>query len=227
MQGQNDLAINLLDLFKPSSYKEFKEGFFINKPKMRGYYFIFKNIRKPKFCLLLNTNKDFVYPSNMTKIDEFVYIVFNVSTLEEFLENLTDKYFLPLMDIIDNEIEKKNERNLPYGYYLDENGELKIDLRKANEVRKIYDLYLEVKSAREVASQMNTNFSKIREILHNNEEYMQMREKIVPLSKLREVGELLAGNVKGGAVAKRSLEDEIREIRQKRKQSKRSLQQMQ
>ena len=50
MQEQNDLAINLMNLFEPKSYKEFGEGFFVNKPEMSGYYFTFKNMRKPKIC---------------------------------------------------------------------------------------------------------------------------------------------------------------------------------
>ena len=45
-----------------------------------------------------------------------------------------------------------------------------------------------------------------------------MKDKIVSLSKLKEVAELMAENVRGGTVAKRSLEDEIKEVRQRRKQ---------
>ena len=218
MQEKNKLAINLMNLFEPSSYKEFSEGFFVNKPKMRGYYYIFKEINKPKFCLIINTNPNFIYPSNMVKINDYVFIVFSANSLEEFLETFTDKNFTTLMEIIDSEMEKKNTRNLPYGYYLDENGELKVDLKQASEVRRIYNLYLESKNIREVASIMKTNFSDIRDILHDAEEYMQMRDKIVSLSKLREVAELMAQNVRGGTVAKRSLEDELREVRQRRKQ---------
>lgn len=218
MQEKNKLAINLLNLFDPSSYKEFSEGFFVNKPKMRGYYYIFKEINKPKFCLIINTNPDFIYPSNMVKINDYVFIVFSASSLEEFLETFTDKNFTTMMEIIDGELDKKNTRNLPYGYYMDENGELKVDLKQASEVRRIYNLYLESKNIREVASVMKTNFSDIRDILHDAEEYMQMRDKIVSLSKLREVAELMAQNVRGGTVAKRSIEDEIKEVRQRRKQ---------
>lgn len=224
MQDKNVLAENLLNLFDPSSYKEFQEGFFVNKPKMHGYYYIFKNINKPKFCLIVNTNADFVYPSNMSEINDYVFIVFSAKSLEDFVETLPDKNFSILMDVIDNKMKKKNDRNLPYGYYLDENGELKIDLKKANEVKRIYDLYLDSKNVREVASVMRTNFSDIREILHDCEEYMQMRDKIVPISKLKEVAELLAANVRGGAVAKRSTEDEIKEIRARRKQKQKNLQ---
>lgn len=218
MQTQNDLAVNLLDLFDPSSYKEFSEGFFVNKPKMRGYYYIFKKMNKPKFCLIVNTNSEFVYPSNMSKVNDYVFIVFSANSLEQFLETFTDKNFTTMMEIIDGEMEKKNERNLPYGYYLDENGELKVDLKKASEVRRIYNLYLESKNIREVASVMKTNFSDIRDILHDAPEYMQMKDKIVSLSKLKEVSELMAENVRGGTVAKRSIEDEIKEVRQRRKQ---------
>ena len=219
MQKKNDLAKNLKNLFEPNSYKEFGEGFFVNQPRMTGYYYIFKEISKPKFCLIINTNPDFIYPSNMVRVNDFIFIVFSANSLEQFLETFTDKNFTTLMEIIDSEMEKKNERNLPYGYYLDENGELKVDLKKASEVRRIYNLYLESKNIREVASIMKTNFSDIRDILHDAEEYMQMRDKIVSPSKLREVAGLMAENVRGGTVAKRSIEDEIREVRQRRKQN--------
>lgn len=217
MQKQNDLAINLMNLFEPSSYKEFDKGFFINKPDMTGYYYIFKKITKPKFCLILNTNKEFQYPTEMAKIRDYVYIIFNIESLEQYLEELADKYFPTLLDIMDNEVQKKNERNLPYGYYLDENGELKVDIKKANEVRRIYDMYIDLGSVRDIAADLRTNFSKIREILHDNQEYLNMREKIVSPSKLKKVAELMATNVRGGAQAKRTLEDELADARRRRK----------
>jgi len=216
MQKQNDLAINLLNIFEPSSYKQFDEGFLINKPYMKGYYYIFKNITKPKFCLILNTTPQ-KYPTPMAKIRDYVYIIFNVPSLEEFLENLTDKYFLQLMDTVDNEMQKKNPRNLPYGYYTDENGDVRVDIKKADEVRRIYDMYIELGSVRDIAADLKTNFSHIREILHDNEKYNQMQEKIVSPSKLKKAREIMAGNVRGGAVAKRTLEDELKDARKRRK----------
>ena len=218
MQRQNDLAINLLNLFEPSSYKEFGKGFFANKPNLEGYYYIFKNVTRPKFCLIINTSNE-GYPTMMSKVRDYVFIVFNVPSLEEFLDNLIDKYFVNLMDIIDNEILKKNTRNLPYGYYIDENGELKVDLKAANEVRRIYDMYIDTQSIRGIASKLNTNFSDIREILHDSQEYMQMREKIVSIAKLKQVAELMASNIRGGAVAKRDIEDELKDARRRRKES--------
>lgn len=223
MQKQNDLAINLLNLFDPSSYKEFGEGYFVNQPKMKGFYYIFKKITKPKFCLIVNSS-ELQYPSSMTHINEYVFIIINAQ-FEEFIENLADKYFPLIMDIIEGNMQKKNERNLPYGYYLDENGELKVDFRKAEEVRKIYDLYIESGSVRAVASELRTNFSHIREVLHDNEEYSKMQPTIVPLSKTKEVREMMAGNIRGGAVAKRTLEDEIADARRRRKQKEKMLEQ--
>jgi hypothetical protein len=220
MQKQNDLAENLLNLFNPSSYKEFGKGYFVNKPKMEGYYYIFKRITKPKFCLIVNTSEE-KYPTSMMKVRDYVFIVFNVPSLEEFLQNLTERYFVTLMDVLDNELQKKNTRNLPYGYYTDENGELRVDLKAAAEVRKIYDMYIETQSIRDIAADLRTNFSDIREILHDAEEYMQMRDKIVSLSKLKRVAELMASNVRGGATAKRGIEDELADARRRRKQSAR------
>ena len=150
-----------------------------------------------------------------------------ILNLEEFLENLADKYFAPLMDILDNELQKKNTRNLPYGYYLDENGDLQVDLKAAAEVRKIYDMYIDTQSIRDIAAELKTNFSDIREILHDNQEYMQMKQKIVSSSKLKQVAELMAANIRGGAVAKHDIEDELADARRRRKQSARMKKQIQ
>lgn len=218
MQKQNDLAINLMNLFEPSSYKEFGRGYFVNKPNLEGYYYIFKKITKPKFCLIVNISEE-KYPTSMMKIRDYVFVVFNTPSLEEFLENLTEKYFVTLMDILDNELQKKNTRNLPYGYYTDENGDLKVDLKAAAEVRRIYDMYIDTQSIRDIAAELRTNFSDIREILHDSEEYMKMRDKIVSLSKLKQVAELMASNVRGGAAAKKDLEDELADARRRRKEN--------
>ena len=216
MQKQNDLAINLMNLFEPSSYKEFKRGYFVNKPNLEGYYYIFKKLTKPKFCLVLNTGEE-KYPTSMAKLRDYVFIVFNVPSLEKFLEGLADNYMVQLLNILDSEMEKKNTRNLPHGYYYDENGELKIDLRAAAEVRKIYDMYIDTQSIRDIANELKTNFSDIREILHDSEEYMQMRDKIVSPVKLKQVAELMAANVRGGASAKQDIEDEIANARRRRR----------
>ena len=92
-------------------------------------------------------------------------------------------------------------------------------------MRKIYDLYIESGSVRAVASELRTNFSHIREVLHDNEEYSKMQPTIVPLSKTKEVREMMAGNIRGGAVAKRTLEDEIADARRRRKQKEKMLEQ--
>ena len=119
---------------------------------------------------------------------------------------------------------KKNERNLPYGYYIDENGELRVDIKKADEVRKIYDMYIDLGSVRDIAAELRTNFSRIREILHDSQEYMNMREKIVSPAKLKKVAELMTGNIRGGAQAKRTLEDEVADARRRRKERRKNMQ---
>ena len=222
MQNTNELAINFMNIFNPESYKEFGEGFFTNKPEMSGLYYTFKNMRKPKICLIINLSEH-KYPSVMSKVNDYVFIVFNVSSPEEYFENVVDKYFPEIVEIVDNVIEKKNTRNLPYGYYMDENGEVKVDLKAASEVRKIYDMYIDTKSIRHIAQQLRTNFSDIREILHDNEQYMQMPEKIVSFAKLKEVAGLMAANVRGGAMAKRDLQDEIADVRRRRKEREKAM----
>ena len=219
MQKQNDLANNLMNLFKESSYKEFGEGYFVNQPKMAGYFYIFKKITDPKFCVIVNVS-GVKYPSNMARIKDYVFIIFNVESFDEYKTNFTEKYFPTLLNLVDQNLQKKNERNLPYGYYIDENGDLKIDIRKANEVRRIYDRYIDTESVRTIADEMKSNFSHIRDVLHANEEYMQMQHKIIPIAKLKRVNELLAKNVKG-TFKKTSTRDEIEEIRRRRKEKER------
>ena len=118
-----------------------------------------------------------------------------------------------MLETISQVVDTKDTRNLPYGYYYNEEGELKIDLKKANEVKKIYDRYQETGSVRQIAREMRTNFSHIRDILHDNEEYMQMREKILPITTLKKVNEILAQNVKSNYRAKETIVDRIKNIR--------------
>ena len=224
MQKQNDLAKNLKNIFEPNSYQEFGEGFFVNQPKMTGYYYIFKNITRPSFCLILNTSK-VQYPTNVTKVQDYVFIVFNIESLEEYIQNLGSKYFPILLTRLDENLLKKNPRNLPYGYYTDVNGDVKVDIQKANEVRKIYDMYIDVQSVREIVDALKSNFSHVRDVLASSEEYMQMKDKIVTVSKLKKVAELMSENVKG-RFKKMSTEDEIKELRKRRKQQQKMAQQV-
>lgn len=213
MQRQNDLAINLLNLYNPNSYVEFGEGYFVNQPKMTGYYYIFKNISNPKMCLILNTS-DINYASNQVKIKDYVFIVFNIDSLDSFIKNLSTKYMVTLLGIVDQNIEKKITRNLPYGYYYDPEGDLKIDIKKANEVKRIYNMYIDTGSVREITKSLRTNFSHIQDILHDNEEYINMKEKIVPITMLKQVNEILAQNVKG-RFKKLTVVDRIKQIQKK------------
>lgn len=223
MQKQPDLAKNLENLFKDTAYTEFHEGDFINQPYMTGYFYIFKNITDPRFCIILNNSPKVKYPSNLARIGEYVFIVFNIESLEEYLENMGVKYFPQILSIVDQNLQKKNFRNLPYGYYTDENGDIKIDFKKADEVRRIYNRYIETESVREIADEMRSNFSHVRDILHDNEAYMQMREKILPMTKLKKINELLAANVKG-AFKKHTTADKIKEIRKQRKEKEKMAQ---
>ena len=162
------------------------------------------------------------YLSNSVKIGDYVFIVFNINNIEEYLQTFTENYFPTILTKIDENILKKNPRNLPYGYYTDVDGQVKVDLKKANEVRRIFDMYIDVESVREIVDALHSNFSHVRDVLASNEEYMQMKDKIVPMSKLKKVNELLAQNVKG-TFRKRTTEDEIKEIRQKRKQQRKMM----
>ena len=215
MNRREELGINLINLYNPSSYTEFGEGFFVNNPALTGYYYIFQDLKEPKFCLVLNTS-DIEYKGIYAKIKNFVYIIFNIESLDQFIENLSQEYMPYILGIISENMNKQDTRKLPYGYYYDENGDLKIDLKKANEVREIYDRYLEVGSVRQIAGEQKTNFSKIREILHDSEAYMQMQQKILPVTIIKQVQELVAQNVKG-RFRKETPEDRLKATRTRRK----------
>ena len=221
MQKQPDLAKNLENLFKDTAYTEFGEGEFVNQPKMTVYFYIFKNITKPRFCVIVNTSPNIKYPSNMSKAGEYVFIVLNVPSFEQYLEDMGVTYFPQILEIVDHNLQKKNSRNLPYGYYTDENGDIKIDFKKADEVRRIYNRYIEIESVRQIVDEMRSNFSHVRDILHDNEAYMQMREKILPMTKLKKINELLAANVKG-AFKKMTTADKIKEMRKQRKEKEKA-----
>lgn len=218
MNKLNELGVNLINLYNDSSYVAFDKHFFANRPDMTGYFFIFQDMRDPKFCLILNTS-GINYMSNFAKIGDYVYIVFNISSLEEFLENLSEKYMPHILDTIAQNMSKEDTRNLPYGYYYDENGDLKIDIKKAREVREIYDRYMDIQSIRQIANERKTNFSLIRDILHDNEAYMQMQQKILPTTILKTVNGLLAQNVKG-TFRKETFSDKLKAVRQRKRKLK-------
>lgn len=222
MQDQSIIAKNLLKLFDPNAYKEFREGYFVNQPKMFGYYYLFKNMKEPKICVIINTS-GIKHERPVTKTDEFVFVVYNVLTLEDFVGNLADQYLSHFLESAYEYMKGRTSRDLPYGYYYDESHNLKVDNRQADTVRKIYDVYINTKSIREVSDFMKTNFSDIREILHDYGRYAQMRPTIVQLSKIREVASILASNVRGGAVAKQSLEGELKEVRRRRKEREKAM----
>ena len=83
-------------------------------------------------------------------------------------------------------------------------------------------MYIEVESVREIADELKTNFSHVRDVLADFEIYLQMQNKIVTVSKLKRVGELLAQNVKG-RYKQMSTEDEIKELRKRRKQQQKAM----
>lgn len=226
MKHQNELAINLMNLFNTNSYKRFEEGYFTNQPKMSGYFYVFKDVKDPKLCLIINES-ELQYSTQRTQIGDYVFMVYNVPSLEDFINDLSTKYLSSMLETISQVVDTKDTRNLPYGYYYNEEGELKIDLKKANEVKKIYDRYQETGSVRQIAGEMRTNFSHIRDILHDNEEYMQMREKILPITTLKKVNAILAQNVKSGYRAKETTTDKIKAIRNRIKTKIRMKQQEQ
>lgn len=194
------IAKDILELNKSDSYKEFSEGFFTNVPKIKGYLFKFSHLKTPKIYLILNTNVEYIYEKKYIKINEYHFIVYNSKTLDIFLTNIENN----LVDILEvlkkitsstNKNKEEKQGGLPHGYYEDKNGDVQVDTTQANEVRQIFKLYSSLKSIKKVAAQLRTNFSHIRDVLHD-ERYAKMNRKIVPTMDLKKVSQILFMNRK-------------------------------
>ena len=190
------LAINIAYMQKPESYEEFQAGAFPAVPKMSGYTLRFKEFKKYEVYLVLNTTEGFEYNNPLVEEDKFVIMVINIASLEYFLQNI-EQYMQPIIDVLKDIADKDNvsDRELPYGYTRDEDGNIKVNPAEAVVVKKIFKDYPSYKSIRKVAQELRTDYSFVHDILHDAR-YTRMPIQIVPEVDIRRAYQVMQSNKK-------------------------------
>ena len=197
------LAINIAYMQKPESYEEFQAGAFPAVPKMSGYTLRFKEFKKYEVYLVLNTTEGFEYNNPLVEEDKFVIMVINIASLEYFLQNI-EQYMQPIMDVLKDIANKDNvsDRELPYGYTRDEDGNIKVNPAEAVVVKKIFKDYPSYKSIRKVAQELRTDYSFVHDVLHDAR-YTRMPIQIVPEVDIRRAYQVMQSNKKNPHTKKR------------------------
>lgn len=209
----------ILKLKNRKNYKKIEKGFFKNIPEIEGYIVELDTFEERPIFIILNTNKDYNYKKEYTVFDKYSFIIFNVSDLNYFINNLT-KYLSNLIDyfkdILKNvkieEIHK--EDGLPFGYEYDEKENIIVNKEEASIVAKAFKEYISLQSIRKVASSLKSSYSVIRDILYD-ERYARMPIKIVPDSYLKRVYQIMQENRKNkqGRISDKSKQYEVKKNR--------------
>ena len=197
------IAVNIAYMQKPESYEEFQAGAFPAVPKMSGYTLRFKEFKQYEVYLVLNTTEGFEYDNPLVEEDKFVIMVINIASLEYFLQNI-EQYTQPIMDVLKDIADKDNvsDRELPYGYVRDEDGNIKVNPAEAVTVKKIFKDYPSYKSIRKVAQELRTDYSFVHDILHDAR-YTRMPIQIVPEVDIRRAYQVMQSNKKNPHTKKR------------------------
>ena len=197
------IAVNIAYMQKPESYEEFQAGAFPAVPKMSGYTLRFKEFKQYEVYLVLNTTEGFEYDNPLVEEDKFVIMVINIASLEYFLQNI-EQYMQPIMDVLKDIANKDNvsDRELPYGYVRDEDGNIKVNPAEAVVVKKIFKDYPSYKSIRKVAHELRTDYSFVHDILHDAR-YTRMPIQIVPEVDIRRAYQVMQANKKNKHTKKR------------------------
>ena len=105
------------------------------------------------------------------------------------------------MDFVNGVLDKDRELadiragGIPHGYKLDDTGKIVIDPVEAPLVRKIFKLYTQIASVHQVAKELDTNFSHVRDVLHDYR-YEDMPLPIVSKSLLKKARQIMDANRK-------------------------------
>ena len=190
------IAVNIAYMQNPESYEEFQAGAFPAVPKMSGYTLRFKEFKQYEVYLVLNTTEGFEYDNPLVEEDKFVIMVINIASLEYFLQNI-EQYMQPIMDVLKDIADKDNvsDRELPYGYTRDEDGNIKVNPAEAVTVKKIFKDYPSYKSIRKVAQELRTDYAFVHDILHDAR-YTRMPIQIVPEVDIRRAYQVMQSNKK-------------------------------
>lgn len=191
-------AKDLVRLKKETSYRQFDDGFFPSVPDMHGYIYKFK-ITDAKIVVIVNTS-ECKYDRNYCRNNGIHFLIYRASSLKAFIDdlftNISDMIDL-VNKILDNEQANADERagGVPHGYKINQNGEIVPDPIEATTVRKIYKLYIQYGSIRKIASELKTNFSHVRDVLHDYR-YEKMTPHIIPDATLKRVRSMMDSNRK-------------------------------
>jgi len=197
------IAKNIAYMQKPESYEEFAAGTFQYIPNMQGYTLRFKEFKQYEVYLVLNTTEGFEYQNPLVEEDKFVIMVINISSLEYFLQNI-EQYMQPIVDVLQEVANKDavSDRELPYGYVRDEDGNIKVNPAEAVIVKKIFKDYPSYKSIRKVAQELRTDYSFVHDVLHDAR-YTRMPIQIVPEVDIRRAYQVIQSNRKNQHTKKR------------------------
>lgn len=194
------LAKDLTSLRKVSSYKQFPRGYFKNVPQLGGYIYKFKTSTDyTKLYLIVNIEKDAPSKDYYTN-KGYHFLVYNASSIEQFIAMIYNN-ISEIMDkvnsILDKDQELADERagGIPHGYKLNDEGKIVIDPVEAPLVRKIFKLYTQISSVHRVARELDTNFSHVRDVLHDYR-YEKMPLPIVSSSLLKKARQIMDANRK-------------------------------
>lgn len=193
---KNIVATNVALLRKPEAYEEFGAGSFPYVPNMTGYTLRFKGYKKYEVYLVLNVAEGFEYDNPLVEEDKFVIIIINVASIDYFIENINN-YVKPIMEIL-QEVANKDEvsdRELPYGYLRDEDGNIKVNPVEAVVVKKVFKEYPAYRSIRKVAQLVRADYSFVHDILHDAR-YTRMPIQIVPEVDVRRAFQVIQSNRK-------------------------------
>ena len=197
------LATNIALLSKPDAYEEFGTNTFANSPDMEGYCLRFKDFKQYEVYLVLNTSQNFQYDNPLFIQENFVIMFINISSLDYFIENI-QQYVQPIIDVLEEVLNKDgvSDRELPYGYMRDENGQIKVHPAEAVIVKKIFKEYPSYRSIRKVAQLIRSDYSFVHDILHDAR-YTRMPIQIVPEVDVRRAFQVIQANRKNQHTKKR------------------------
>ena len=189
---RNSLMTDLKNVKNGSGYKEFSAGYFKNVPEMTGYLYRFRYAEGPKIYLILQTSEDGYDKSHVTN-KGFHFVIFKVPSKDYFVENfpLYMNRLLTMLSSITKDYGKnegKKKDGLPHGYKEDANGKVVMDLKEVALVKRIFQSYLGGMAMGDIAKELNTNFSYVRNTLMDSR-YLNIQPPIVDKRSLMKVKE--------------------------------------
>ena len=196
---KDEMATIIATLRNKDNYREVSKGFFRRVPSLSGYVYELKKMNllaDYRVVIIVNTNPDYTYPKEKTEIDNYTFLVYNVSDFDTYRKRATivaTKLSNVIEDLVDRV--REEQEDLPYGYVRDDKGQIQVDSLKADEVRQIYKMYIETRSMKKIAKELKTNFSHVRDVLRDDR-YDEMQPRIISTSTWKRVEEISKQNQK-------------------------------